>query len=76
MASQSGQSKIKTQQSQYIKSHCIFDGTFRVTHLYEAPSAAVNGSPCMVTRFQFDGVSTRVSGSIEEDATWSSAWDF
>lgn len=76
MASESGQSKIKTQQSQYIKTHCDFDGSFRVTALYEAASAIANGGPCMVTRFQYDGISTRVSGTVEEDAVWNSAWDF
>lgn len=76
MASESGQASIKTQQAQYIKTHCEFDGSFRVTHLYEAPTALAHGKQCMVTRFQYDGASTRVSGTIEEDATWDSAWDF
>lgn len=75
MAGESGQLKIKTSQQQYVKTHSVFDGSFRLTHIYEAASATTNGAPCMVTRFSYDGSSSRIENSVEEDAFWDSSWD-
>jgi len=67
---------IKTQLSEGVKEHVTYDGSARITHHYTAPLSAGNGDPCLLTRYQYDGVTTRITDLVEEIGTWDGSWDF
>lgn len=76
MGSSNGQANLKTSFGQYIKTYSVYDPiSFLLTEFYEAPADAADGTPCMVTYFEYDGASTRVLKQKEADAVWDSAWD-
>jgi hypothetical protein len=62
-------------QKESIKAHYVYDGTGRITHEYVASTAAVNGQSCLLTRYTYDGVTSRVVGMKEELSTWDETWD-
>lgn len=74
--SNDGQAKIKTSSFEYIKTHAVLDGTNRITEFYEVKVDAIDGDPCIRTRYQYFAATSNVTGTIEEDAVWDSTWDF
>ena len=56
------------------KVHCVWAGG-KMTHLYEAQTDAVNGSPCILTRYTYVTGTSDVEAFVEENSTWNSAWD-
>ena len=46
-----------------------------VTAAYEAPSDAINGDKCILTRYTYYVGTSDVDGMVEENAVWNSAWD-
>jgi hypothetical protein len=67
---------IQSFQKEGIKQHIEYDGSNRMTEVYEAMAYAEHGDHCTKTSYQYDGASNRVSGMKEEMSTWNSAWDF
>lgn len=59
-----------------IKMHIAYDGSNRMELVYEASADAKNGEACLLTTYQYIGITTRISGMKEELATWDSSWDF
>jgi hypothetical protein len=59
-----------------VKQHIVYDGSNRMTHVYVALATAEDGDRCMLTRYQYSGVTTLITGSVEEVSTWQGAWDF
>ena len=71
-----GQLEIKTQYSQFTKVFCVYDPvSFLLTEMYEAPTDAINGTPCTKTSYVYDGASSRILKLKEESASWDSSWD-
>jgi len=67
---------LQTQANELTKQHVVFDGLNRPTVITTAGAAAANGTPCSQVRYQYLGVTSLVTGMIEENATWDSSWDF
>ena len=59
-----------------IKQHIEYDGSNRMDEVYEAITGAKHGDACLLTSYQYIGVTTRISGMKEALATWDSSWDF
>lgn len=68
-------SQLITGMGEPVKQYCIFDGSGRVTHIYEAKATAENGDPCFLTQYDYDGTSSRVEKTLESNSTWNSSWD-
>lgn len=72
---ESNSGAIKTGKRQRMKWHYVYDGNDRPTDIYEATAGASNGDPCMRTRYEYDGSSTRITNALETTSTWNSTWD-
>jgi predicted lipase len=57
------------------KEHYVYDGSSRVTHIFQAKRDAANGSPCLVTKYAYIGATFNVSDSREYQGTWDATWD-
>ena len=66
---------LKSGRDSQIKSYITYDGSSRMEYVYEAHTDAINGAPCLVTQYSYDGVSTRIQKMKETVGTWSSAYD-
>lgn len=66
----SGKNEYKKQYYEYMT-----DLSGRLLRLWEAPVDQVNGAPCIVTKFAYVGSTTQLSGSVEFEGAWNSAWD-
>lgn len=65
----------KTIEAETIKTHIEYDVNNRAEYVYTAPSGAIDGAPCLVTKYTYDGVSTRVVNWAEFKTTWDASWD-
>lgn len=65
----------KTIDKELIKTHIEYDVNNRAELIFTAPAGAIDGAPCIVTKYTYDGVSTRVVTFQEFRAAWDSAWD-
>jgi hypothetical protein len=66
---------LKTHEAELVKTHQSFDASNRLEYVYTASAYAVNGAPCLVTRYSYDGVSSRILYYKEYYGTWNSSWD-
>lgn len=60
---------------EYTKSFLAYDGSGRLEYVYEAPIAAAEGAPCLVTKYSYVTTTTRVEKRREYEGTWSAAYD-
>lgn len=66
---------LKTNQAERTKSFMVYDGSGRMTDVYEAHAEAVTGTPCLRTQYSYDGVSGRVLKRLETNSTWDASYD-
>lgn len=66
---------LKTGRDELLKQFFVYDGSNRVTDIYEAHADANHGQPCLRTRYTYDGTSNRVLKMKEVDATWDSSYE-
>ena len=66
---------IKTGNAEYIKTYHVYDGSGRITDIYEARANAADGHYALRTRYAYIGVTSRVEKTREEASTWSAAYD-
>lgn len=66
---------LKTGTNEYIKQYLVYDGSDRLEYVYEARANALDGEPCLVTRYTYWTTSTRVKQMEEYEGSWSSAYD-
>jgi hypothetical protein len=67
--------QIMTYSKEITKQYQELDGTNRPVRIYEASSAAVQGSPCKVTEYIYqNATSTVFLGKKESYATWDVSW--
>ena len=66
---------ITTNSREIIKSYITYDGSDRMSVVYEARSGALNDEPCLKTTYTYVTGTTRVEKMKEETALWSSAYD-
>mgnify|MGYP006921347254 CR=1 FL=1 len=75
MATSSKTNVLKTGTHELVKSYIEYDGTERMTTVYEAPASALNGAVALKTEYVYDGVSTRIIKMKESESQWNSTWD-
>lgn len=75
MAPENEYSHLRTNQREYIKSYITYDGSDRMSVVYEAKANAVHGTPCMKTTYTYVGSTARIQKMKEEAATWDSTYD-
>lgn len=66
---------LVTGRNECIKQHFVYDGSARMTGVYEVSSNAAHGDPCLLTTYTYVSTSTRVQAMKEENSTWDSSWD-
>lgn len=66
---------IKTALNEYVKVHQEYDIEGRVEYIYEAKTEAVNGDPCVVTRYSYNGTTSDIVFFKEYDGAWNTAWE-
>ncbi len=64
---------LKTGKNGLIKSYITYDGSDRMSTIYEAPADAVNNQKCLKTTYTYVTGTTRIEKMKEEEATWISA---
>lgn len=68
--------KIKSHGKEGLKVHIVYDGSNRMSEVYETLADAIHGQVALKTTYQYDGITTRITGMKEELSTWDSSWDF
>lgn len=68
-------SQLITNLREPVKQYLVYDGSFRVTHIYEARANAADEDPCLLTQYQYDGASSRIVKRLESISEWDSSWD-
>lgn len=68
-------SLIKTQLNGFTKQKQVLDGSNRLEYLYTAGIEAVNGAPCLVTRYSYIGSTAYVDYTKEYEGVWQTAWE-
>jgi hypothetical protein len=66
---------LSTHLKEAVKQHIEYDGFHRMIAVYVANIDAANGDYCMLTRYVYDGNSTRVVYMAESLANWDSTWE-
>ena len=66
---------LKTVRKELMKQYIVYDGSSRMTDVYEGPNDMYHGAPCIHTQYGYDGPSTRIYKMRESYATWDSTWD-
>lgn len=66
---------LKTNQNEMIKSYITYDGSDRMSVVYEARANAEDGDPCMKTTYTYVTGTTRIEKMLEEVAEWDSSYD-
>jgi hypothetical protein len=75
MAATTSTEMLKTHEHELVKTHQAFDASSRLEYVYTAKADALNGSPCLVTRYSYDGISSRIVYLKEYYGVWSSSWE-
>ena len=77
MATEQKKSTVDSIVGEMSKSFIVYDANNppRMIELYEAPTDAVAGSPCVKTTFAYVGTTSRVEKSKEEPAQWDASYD-
>ena len=66
---------LKTQEHELVKQHIEYDVSNRPEFIYTAHADLEDGKPCSVTRYAYDGVTSRVLYMKESPAVWDVAWE-
>jgi hypothetical protein len=66
---------VKSGNEEYLKQYLVYDGSNRITQIYEAMANALNGDPCLLTEYGYVGISSRVEKMRESESTWDSSWE-
>jgi hypothetical protein len=64
---------LKSHIKEGMKMYITYDISARMEYVYEAPTDAVDGAPCLVTQYAYVGATTRVEKMKESQGTWVSA---
>ena len=68
-------SQLKSHTNELTKVHNAYDASNRIEYTYTATDDALDGGPCLCTRFSYDGVSSRIVYAKEYNATWTASWE-
>jgi len=66
---------LKTQLNELSKMYITYDASNRPEYVYTCGVNTLDGKPCTVVRYSYDGVSTRVVYMKEYTSTWQTAWE-
>ncbi len=66
---------VLTLENEYTKEYCVYDGSNRLSELYQAATDAEDADPCLLTEYSYDGASSRVEKRKESVSAWQVAWD-
>lgn len=66
---------LKSHSKEGIKMYITYDVSNRMEYVYEAPTEAEHGDPCLKTQYAYDGATTRIEKMKESKTTWDSSWD-
>lgn len=67
---------IQSKLNEGIVTYSSYDVVGRLVKLDEAPIYVLNGDPCLVTEFKYDGATTKLVATKEYVSTWNSANHF
>lgn len=76
MATSDRTSHLKTALHERTKNFIVYDGDGRMTENYEAHADAVTGTPCLLTRYAYDGLTSRILKRVEQVSTWNASYDY
>lgn len=67
---------LKSLEGQQLKQHIVHDAQSRAQFIFEAPSGARDGDPCLCTELVYiDPTETIVIAKQERQYRWKAAWD-
>ena len=66
---------LKVHEAELVKQYTAYDVSLRPEYVYTATADATNGAACLVTRYVYDGTSSRVIKRKEAYSSWNSTWD-
>ena len=67
---------FKSQASEQVNQHLVFDGQDRPILIFTASIGTVNGGPCSVTEYVYRGLtSSQITSRQERVSTWNTAWE-
>lgn len=66
---------IKTLTYERVKSKVFYNVNNQATHIYTAGVDTPDQGHCLGTKYEYDGVSQRVTAWIEFDALWDATWE-
>lgn len=66
---------LKSQAMELVKQYITYDASSRCEYVYTAHLGAITGSSCTITRYVYDGTSTRITKRKEYYGLWDSSYD-
>jgi hypothetical protein len=66
---------LQTEAGEFVKQYIAYDSSSRPEYVYVAAAGAADGAPCSITRYTYDGTSSRVLKMKEYEGTWDSSYD-
>lgn len=67
---------LKTQASEQVKQHIVFDAQSRPVLVFTCGVGTKNNEPCSVTEYVYrDATSTQIKSRQERVYKWNSTWD-
>jgi hypothetical protein len=75
-ADKSNTAILKSLMNTNTKTFTIFDGGGRAWKVYQAPSEAKDGTPCLLTEYIYTApMSSIILGTKEVESVWDGSWD-
>ncbi len=66
---------VRTALTEGMKTYSVYDPSGRLIEFYEAATDAADGNNCLLTTYEYDGVSSRVLKTKESIAQWDASYD-
>jgi len=66
---------LKSHAHELVKTYSTYDANNRIEYFYTVIDSAPDGHPCLVTRYSYDGISSRVTYAKEYYGLWDSSWE-
>jgi len=75
MTEASKSAQLLSHAKELVKQYVTYDVSSRTEYVYTAPTDAADGAPAVVTQYEYDGTSTRITKRKESATVWDSTYD-
>jgi hypothetical protein len=66
---------LKSHLKELMKSYYEYDGLSRLSKVFDAHIDTVHNSPCLITEYEYEGATARITKRKEYYGTWDSSYE-